>query len=71
MRNALRRIASPSHLVWLRDIAATGDWPTLAITLVDEAGEAVVRWQVDNVLPRKYTVGGLNAEGTDVAMETL
>jgi phage tail-like protein len=58
-------------IVWLRHIAATGNSATLVITLFDEVGEAVVQWQLDNVFPRKYTVGGLNAEGTDVAMESL
>ena len=58
-------------LVWLRHIAETGESPTLVITLLDEVGDAVVSWQLENVLPRKYTAGGLNAEGTDVAMETL
>jgi len=58
-------------LVWLRHLASTGESPTLVITLLDEAGTAVVSWQLDNVLPRKYTVGGFNAEGTDVAIETL
>ena len=32
---------------------------------------AVVSWQLENVLPRRYTVGGFNAEGTDIAIETL
>jgi phage tail-like protein len=58
-------------IVWLRHMAETGDSPTLVITLLDEAGSAVVSWHLDNVLPRKYTVGGLNAKGTDVAIETL
>ena len=58
-------------IVWLRHIAATGDSPALAITLLDQSGDAVARWQLDNVVPRKYTVGGLNAEGTDVAIESL
>ena len=57
--------------VWLRHIAETGDSPALVITLFDQAGNAVVRWQLENVLPRKYTVGGLNSEGTDVAIESL
>ena len=58
-------------IVWLRHLAETGDSPTLVITLLDHAGEAVVSWQLDNVFPRKYTVGGLNSKGTDVAIETL
>jgi phage tail-like protein len=58
-------------IVWLQDIAVTGNSATLVITLFDEVGEPVVRWQLDNVLPRKYTVGGFNAEGTDVAIESL
>jgi phage tail-like protein len=41
------------------------------ITLFDEEGEAVVNWQLEGVVPQKFTVGGFNAEGTDVAIETL
>jgi phage tail-like protein len=55
----------------LQRLAATDDSPTLVITLLDHAGDAVVSWQLENVLPRKYTVGGLNAKGADVAIETL
>ena len=58
-------------IVWLRHLAETGDSPTLTITLLDHAGDPVVSWQLTNVIPRKYTVGGLNSEGTDVAIETL
>ena len=56
---------------WLQDIAATGDSPTVTIILLDQAGEPAVRWQLENVFPTKYTIGGFNAEGKDVAIETL
>ena len=58
-------------LAWLRDLAATGESQTLVITLFDEEGEVVVSWQLEGVVPQKFTVGGFNAEGTDVAIETL
>ena len=56
---------------WLQDMAATGDRPTLTIILLDQTGEPVVRWQLENVFPHKYTIGGLDTEGKDVAIETL
>jgi phage tail-like protein len=58
-------------LVWLRHLEATGESPTLIITLFDAAGEPVVRWEMDAVFPRKFTIGGAASEGTDVAVETL
>jgi phage tail-like protein len=58
-------------LAWLRDLAATGEPQTLVITLFDSKGEAVVSWQLEGVLPKKYTAGSFNAEGTDVEIETL
>jgi phage tail-like protein len=58
-------------IVWLQDLASTGNSATLVITLLDSAGDAVVSWQLENVRPRKYTVGGLNAQGKDIAIETL
>ena len=58
-------------IVWLRHLAETGESPTLTITLLDHVGDPVVSWQLDNVFPQKYTVGGLNSKGTDVAIETL
>lgn len=57
--------------VWLRDVAAAGHSATIEITLVDSSGNRVVRWQMEGVQPRQYTVGGTHAKGTDAAVETL
>jgi phage tail-like protein len=56
---------------WLRLIEESGDTPTMMTTLFDEAGDAVVSWQLENVRPRNFVVGAGNAEGTDTAVETL
>jgi phage tail-like protein len=58
-------------LDWLRHVEATGESPSLVITLFDGAGEPVVRWELDAVFPRTFTIGGQASEGTDVAIETL
>ena len=58
-------------LAWLRNVAETGESQTLVITLFDQKGEAVVSWQLEGVVPTKYTAGSFNAEGNDVAIETL
>ena len=41
------------------------------ITLLDDALTPVVRWRFVNAFPRKWEGPNLNAEGNDVAIETL
>jgi phage tail-like protein len=47
------------------------DRRNVAILLLDEAGNEVVRWRVLNAWPRKWEGPDLNAKGNDVAVETL
>lgn len=61
----------PLVLVWLRDLEATRERPTLTITLLDEAGVAVARWQLHQITVRNYAIGGSESKGSDVAIETL
>ena len=56
---------------WLRLIASSGGSPTMEITLIDQTGDAVVSWQLENISPRNFVVGGSNAQGTDTAIESL
>jgi phage tail-like protein len=42
-----------------------------SIVLLDRAGEEVARWNFVRAWPTKYDGPDLNAEGTDVAIETL
>jgi phage tail-like protein len=42
-----------------------------SIVLLDRAGEEAVRWNFERAWPAKYTGPDLNAEGNDVAIETL
>lgn len=41
------------------------------ITLIDEEGKEVMRWEVENAWPNKIEGPSFNATGNDVAMETL
>ena len=43
----------------------------VVITLLDENGQAVKRWIARGAWPARYEAPRLNAEGNDVAMETL
>jgi len=42
-----------------------------SIVLLDRAGQEVARWNFVNAWPTKWDGPDLNAEGTDVAIETL
>jgi phage tail-like protein len=43
----------------------------VAIILMDEEGNAAARWEFNDAWPSKYDAPDLNAEGTDVSVETL
>jgi phage tail-like protein len=43
----------------------------IAIILTDEMGNTVSRWELGGAWPSKYDAPTLNAEGNDVAIETL
>ena len=44
---------------------------TLSITLLDEARQPVLRWNVREAWPCKWEGPELNAKGNDIAIETL
>lgn len=43
----------------------------VAVILMDEAGQPVMRWQLQNAWPRKLTHGPLGAAGDIVAVEEM
>ena len=43
----------------------------VAVILMDEAGQPVMRWQLQNAWPRKLTHGPLSAAGDIVAVEEM
>ena len=47
------------------------DRQTIAIVVVDEAGDDKARWEVVEAWPSKYDPMDLNAQGNDVSIETL
>ena len=44
---------------------------TIAIVLIDESGKDKARWEIVEAWPCKYAITDLNADGNDVAFETL
>lgn len=44
---------------------------TVAIQLLDEAGDPKARWEIAEAWPTKYDPMDLNAKGNDVSIETL
>jgi phage tail-like protein len=45
--------------------------PTVHITLLNEEHEPLVQWTINNVWPRSWKMGELNAERGEVLIETL
>jgi len=45
--------------------------PTITILLLGEQHKAIMKWTVNNVWPRSWKVGELNAERGEVLIETL
>lgn len=45
--------------------------PSLNISLMNEAHEVLMLWKVNNVWPRSWKIGELNAERGEVLIETL
>ena len=59
---------------WWRSVSqsgAQGNRRNMSVVLVDEEGNDRVRWNFENAWPVKYESPALDAEGNDVAMETL
>lgn len=42
-----------------------------SITVYDQAGSPIMRWQLKQCYPCKYTVSSLNASGTELVTETI
>ena len=43
----------------------------VAVTMQDEAGQAIIKWNLTSALPTKYTGSALNAKGNEIAIEEL
>ena len=66
-------VGSDDLFVWLKGVRdGTADSRTVAITLLDEARNAVATWTLRNAQPKKWTGPTLAAKGGgEVAMEEL
>jgi|SRR5688572_24606232 phage tail-like protein len=57
---------------WLNAIKSNSTTrPTVTITLVDETGHATMKWTLVNGWPAKISGPDLDADGNEVAIETL
>jgi phage tail-like protein len=59
---------------WLQKAFDNGNFeviPTVQINLLDEEHQPLMYWVVNNVWPRSWKVGELNAERGEVLIETL
>jgi phage tail-like protein len=57
---------------WLKEIKTnTVKRRTVAIDLLDETGTPKMVWTLHNAWPNKFTGPDLNAEGNDIAIESL
>jgi phage tail-like protein len=59
---------------WYRTVVEVGaldNRKSLAIVLIDEAGNDKSRWELNECWPMKYDPTDFNAKGNDVAIETL
>jgi phage tail-like protein len=67
--------ASDSKLTqWLKqafDDEVVEPRPTVTISLLDEQHNALMHWTINNVWPRSWKIGELNAEQGAVLIETL
>lgn len=56
---------------WTKNQQGTHEARDITITLQDESGAATVTWSIVRAWPVKVEAPGLNAKGTDVAVEKL
>lgn len=56
---------------WRQTLQGQTQRRDVAVTLLDESGQAVKRWVARGAWPARYEGPRLHAEGNDVAMETL
>ena len=68
-----RGITSDSELLEWRKRAATGrvDRRNMSIVLMDDTGKDVIRWNLRNCWPTKWTGPSMDATSDEVAIETL
>lgn len=70
----LKRGITPDHSLWdwfKQALDGNVQRKTLAIILLDDKHQPVVRWAVHDAWPCKYAGPVLNAKTSDVAIETL
>lgn len=56
---------------WLARLASTGQSATVTILLIDALGQVVTTWELDDVMPRKWSISGFDAGASNAATETL
>jgi phage tail-like protein len=58
-------------MTWLTSVQATPRYATAKISVHDAAGEEVASWNLTGVYPSRWTGPSLDANGKNVATETL
>jgi phage tail-like protein len=56
---------------WLRKTSFEHEPGTATITLCDSTGKKITDWELENIMPVKWSVAGFEAGGSAVAVETL
>jgi phage tail-like protein len=71
-------VADMEMMDWIYSVAASDQAPptgiqrkNITITLYTDAGEDGPQWQVINAWPCRYSIPDLNAQGSEVAIESL
>lgn len=69
-------VASSIVFDWCRktlesDLSKTIETKDVDVSLLDAGGSPLITWNFKNAWPVKWTVGGLNAQASEVAVETL
>lgn len=66
--------SSSAITTWLQKAFDKGEYqviPTALILLLDEDHQPLMHWRINNVWPRSWKLGELNAERGEVLIETL
>lgn len=74
LKRGLLSPAASGVTKWLQKAFDDGRYETLPnvlITLLDEEHQPLMHWSINNVWPRSWKIGELNAERGEVLIETL
>jgi phage tail-like protein len=70
-----RGMTSTRHLWrWFEVVTANGGYAhrmKVTVTMMNSAGEPMIRWQLEKAMPIKFKAADLNAKGTEVGIEEL